>query len=88
MIPPAPIGPVAITVVGLSFGAGFIPIHQQHPHARCLAICQRSQERLDQIGTAYGIERRYQNYADVVNDPDIDAVHINTPIPDDGPMSI
>ena len=87
-MPPATIRPVAIAVVGLGFGAEFIPIHQQHPHARCLAICQRSREKLDQIGTAYGIERRYQNYADLLNDPDIDAVHINTPIPDHGPMSI
>ena len=79
---------VSIAVVGLGFGAEFIPIHQRHPHARCAAICQRSREKLDRIGDAHGIDRRYQRFADVLADPDIDAVHINSPIPDHGPMAI
>lgn len=80
--------PVRTAIVGLGFGAEFIPIHQRHPHAELVAICQRSREKLDQIGAAYGVERRYQSYADVLQDRDIDAVHINSPIPDHGPMSI
>jgi predicted dehydrogenase len=80
--------PVRTAIVGLGFGAEFIPIHQRHPHAQFVAICQRSRDKLDQVGKAYGVERRYPNYADVLNDKDIDAVHINSPIPDHGPMSV
>ena len=33
---------VRIAVVGLGFGAEFIPIHQRHPHVELGAICPRS----------------------------------------------
>ncbi|MFM7076469.1 MAG: Gfo/Idh/MocA family protein, partial [Planctomycetaceae bacterium] len=79
---------VRVAVVGLGFGAEFIPIHQRHPHAELVAICQRSRDKLDQVGTQYGVERRYTSYADVLKDPDVDFVHINSPIPDHAPMSI
>ena len=79
---------VRTAIIGLGFGAEFIPIHQRHPHAELVAICQRSKDKLDQVGKAYGVERRYQSYADVLNDKDVDAVHINSPIPDHAVMSI
>jgi len=80
--------PVRIAVVGLGFGAEFIPIHQRHPHVELTAICQRSRDKLDQVGKAFGVERRYTSYADVLRDSEVDAVHINSPIPDHAPMSI
>ena len=79
---------VRIAIVGLGFGAEFIPIHQRHPHAELVAICQRSREKLDQVGKAFGVERRYERYADLLACPDVDAVHINSPIPDHAPMAI
>jgi predicted dehydrogenase len=75
-------------IVGLGFGAEFIPIHQRHPHAELVAICQRSRAKIDEIGTAHGIDRRYTDYAELLKDKDIDAVHINSPIPDHAAMSI
>lgn len=75
-------------IVGLGFGAEFIPIYQRHPNAEMFAICQRNQESLDKIGDAFGIERRYTDYADLLKDPDVDFVHINTPIPDHAEMTI
>ncbi len=80
--------PVNVALVGLGFGAEFIPIYQAHPHANIVAICQRSRAQLDKIGDAFGIERRYTNYADLLKDRDVEAVHINTPIPDHAPQSI
>ncbi|MFT7677137.1 MAG: putative dehydrogenase [Planctomycetota bacterium] len=80
--------PLRIAIIGLGFGCEFIPIYKQHPDAELVAICQRSKAKLDQIGDAYGIEKRFTDYADVLRDPDIDAVHINTPIPNHGPMSV
>ncbi len=80
--------PVRIAVVGLGFGAEFIPIHQRHPNAELVAICQRSEGKLNQVGDAYGVERRYTSYADLLADKEIDAVHINSPIPDHAPMSL
>jgi len=80
--------PLRIAVVGLGFGAEFIPIHQRHPLARLVAVCQRSREKLDAVADAHGVERRYTSYAELLADRDIDAVHINSPIPDHAPMSI
>lgn len=77
-----------IAIVGLGFGAEFIPIYQRHPHANMYAICQRNVEKLNEIGDAYGIEKRYSNYDELLADPDIDAVHINSPIPNHADQSI
>jgi predicted dehydrogenase len=79
---------VRTAIVGLGFGAEFIPIHQRHPHAELVAICQRSPAKLDELGKAHGVERRYQSYAHLLKDKEIDAVHINSPIPDHAAMSI
>ena len=74
--------PINIAIVGLGFGAEFIPIYQRHPGANLVALCQRSREKLQEIGRAAEIEKLYTNYDELLADPEIDAVHINTPIPD------
>lgn len=79
---------VNVAIIGLGFGAEFIPIYLKHPHANMYAICQRNSERMNQIGDAFGIDKRYSNYDDVLADPEVDYVHINSPIPDHGWMSI
>lgn len=79
---------INIAIIGLGFGAEFIPIYQGHPNANMYAICQRNKKKLNAIGDAFGIEKRYQKYEDVLNDPEVDAVHINTPIPDHAAQSI
>ena len=85
---PSPSRKLRTAIVGLGFGAEFIPIHQRHPQAQLVAICQRSRDKLDQIGRAHGVERRYESYAELLRDKEIDAVHINSPIPDHAAMSL
>lgn len=79
---------INIAIVGLGFGAEFIPIYQQHPHANMYAICQRNPEKLQEIGNAFQIEKRYVSYEDLLKDPLVDAVHINTPIQNHAEQSI
>lgn len=79
---------VNVAIIGLGFGAEFIPIYQHHPNAHMYAICQRNPEKLNAVGDAFGVEVRYTDFADVLKDPNVDAVHINSPIPDHGWMSI
>ncbi len=69
-----------IAIVGLGFGAEFIPIYQRHPHTNMYAICQRTEEKLNAIGDAFNIEKRYTSFDDLLADPDVDVVHINSPI--------
>jgi predicted dehydrogenase len=79
---------INLAVVGLGFGAEFIPIHQKHPNANLVALCQRNKEKLDKVGDTFKIAKRYTSYEDLLKDPGVDAVHINSPIPDHAPMSI
>ncbi|MFT5734211.1 MAG: putative dehydrogenase [Planctomycetota bacterium] len=75
-------------IVGLGFGAEFIPIYQRHPNANMYAICQRDKAKLDAVGDAFGVEQRYTDYAELLKDPKVDFVHINTPIPAHAEMTI
>jgi predicted dehydrogenase len=77
-----------IAVVGLGFGAEFIPIWQRHPHTHCYAICQRNPEKLKECGDYWKVENRFTEFEDLLRDPNVHAVHINSPIPDHGWMSI
>ncbi len=81
---------VNVAIVGLGFGAEFIPIYQAHPDAEMYAICRRNRAELDACGAKFGIpkERRFTDYGAMLKDPNIDAVHINSPIPEHGAQTI
>jgi predicted dehydrogenase len=80
--------PVRVAIVGLGFGAEFIPIYQAHPGAEMYGVCQRNPEHLQETGKKFGVPKLFSSYADVLRDPDVDFVHINSPIPDHAPMSL
>ncbi|GAB1823831.1 Gfo/Idh/MocA family protein [Herbidospora sp. RD11066] len=71
---------VRVALAGLGFGAEFIPIYQAHPNAELVAVCQRSEGPLNELADHFGIEGRHTDYDEMLADPTIDAVHINTPI--------
>ena len=80
--------PIRVAIIGLGFGAEFIPIYQKYPGAEIYAICRRDRKGLDECGDRYGIKTRYTDYRELLKDPNIDAVHINSPIPDHAWMSV
>ena len=80
--------PIRVAIIGLGFGAEFIPIYQKYPGAEIHAICRRGQKGLDECGDRYGVKARYTDYRELLKDPDVDAVHINSPIPDHAWMSV
>jgi predicted dehydrogenase len=71
---------VNMAIIGLGFGAEFIPIYQKHADVNMYAICQRNTENLNEVGDAFGIDSRYSSYEELLSDSNVDAVHINTPI--------
>ena len=77
-----------IALVGLGFGAEFIPIHQAHPNANLVAVCRRNEVKMNAVADQFSIPKRYTDYDKLLADPEIDAVHINSPIPDHAPQSI
>jgi predicted dehydrogenase len=79
---------INVAIIGLGFGAEFIPIYQAHPNATLFAVCQRNKKKLDAVADAFEVPRRYESYDELLQDPEINAVHINTPIPDHAEQSI
>ncbi|MEX0792504.1 MAG: Gfo/Idh/MocA family oxidoreductase [Pirellulaceae bacterium] len=77
-----------VAVIGLGFGAEFLPIYQAHPHANPYAVCRRDEKQLHEVADAFEIEKRYTTFDQVLADPAVDFVHINSPIPDHGWMSL
>lgn len=80
--------PLRVAMVGLGFGAEFIPIYQALEGVEVAAICRRDEVALNMCGDQFGIEKRYQTFEEVLSDPTIDFVHINSPIKDHARMSL
>ena len=79
---------VKVAIVGLGFGAEFIPIYKSHPDAELVAVCRRNKAELDKCAEQFGVKMRFTSYEELLRDPEIDAVHINSPIPDHAPQSL
>jgi predicted dehydrogenase len=71
-----------VAVVGLGFGAEFVPIYLDHPDVRSVAACDADPVRLERVARRFGIKKLYGGVADVVRSDDIDAVHLVSGIPD------
>ena len=79
---------VNVAMIGLGFGAEFIPIYQAHPNTNVMALCRRNEAALKKSGEQFGIDGLYTDYDEVLTNPDIDFVHINSPINDHAWMSL
>jgi predicted dehydrogenase len=79
---------VKVAIVGLGFGAEFIPIYQKHPDAECYAICQRNENHLNEIGDQFGIDNRFTKFEDLLGIDELDAIHVVSPIADHAWMSL
>ena len=74
---------VRIAVVGLRFGASFVPIYQQHPDVEAVAVCDLDPERRNAAGDKNGVpaEQRLESLDTVLASGAWDAVHLATPVP-------
>jgi predicted dehydrogenase len=73
---------IRIAVVGLGFGAEFVPIYLDHPAVQEVSICDADAARLERTGNRFRVERRYKDVRDVIASAEIDAVHLVSGIPD------
>ncbi|WP_404308537.1 Gfo/Idh/MocA family protein [Neorhodopirellula lusitana] len=77
-----------MAMVGLGFGSEFIPIYQAHPNAEVVAVCRRNEREMNKTADQFGIKVRYTDFEQVLADPNVDCVHINSPIGDHAWMSL
>ena len=52
----------------------------EDPASELLAVCRRNAAALEQFCSDFGVVRGYTDEADLIGDPDIDAVYIATPV--------
>jgi predicted dehydrogenase len=71
---------IRIAVVGLNFGAAFVPIYQNHPDVERVAVCDPDEARLNSVGERFGIRERFSRLDDILAS-ECDAVHLLTPVP-------
>jgi predicted dehydrogenase len=79
---------VSVAVVGLGFGAEFVPIYLDHPDVRSVAICDASPERLTKTAGMFGVKQCFNDLNEVLISQEIDAVHLVTGIPDHARQTI
>ncbi len=74
-------GKINVALAGLSFGAEFVPIFLHHPWVESLTICDSDPAVLQKIGDRFEVAKRVSDLDTILNDDDLDAVHLVTPIP-------
>jgi len=72
---------IRVALVGLGFGAEFIPIYLHHPNVESLVICDSNEKVLNKIGDKFMVKRRVDDLQKIVDSDECDAVHLVTPIP-------
>ena len=75
-------GKIRIGLAGLGFGAEFVPIYLDHPDVASVAVCDADAVRMGYCAERFGIRRRFNDLAEILQADDIDAVHLVTGIPD------
>lgn len=81
---------INIAVVGLSFGLEFVPIYLAHPDVNQVYVVDTNESLLEVTRKRYDIpdEFCFTDIHDILNRPDIDAVHLVTPPASHAPLSI
>lgn len=77
-----------VAVVGIGFGAEFVPIYQAHPRVASVALCDTDPIVLKNASENFKIAEVYTSLDDVLAEPHIDAVHLVTPIPQHAKQTI
>ena len=72
---------VRVALVGLGFGAEFVPIYLHHPDVASLTICDASEQIVNAVGDKFRVSQRSTDFQQLLDSDEIDAVHLVTPIP-------
>ncbi|MBQ8432426.1 MAG: Gfo/Idh/MocA family oxidoreductase [Clostridia bacterium] len=81
---------LCVALVGVSFGASFIPIYLQHPQVDRLILVDTDTELLKRKADKFLLSEEHctTDYNEVLNDPTVDAIHLVVPPALHAPMSI
>ena len=71
---------VTVAVVGLGFGADFVPLYLSHPDVERVVPVDPDDVRREWLARTYGLDPGTGELREVLADPEVDAVHLLTPI--------
>lgn len=72
---------INVALVGLGFGGAFLPIYKKHPLVGKIKIFDTNSHLQEHFLKEIGADGCYNNFQEILDDPEIDAVHLVTPIP-------
>lgn len=72
---------VTVAVVGLGFGADFVPLYLCHPDTERVVLVDPDLARRERVARAYGLDPGVSELQEVLEDPEVDALHLLTPVP-------
>jgi predicted dehydrogenase len=79
---------IKVGIIGMGFGKEFVAIYQKLSGTEVKAISQRDATSLEKNADFFGIECRYTDWRDMLGNPDIDAIHVVSPIMDHADMTV
>lgn len=68
-------GKLRVALVGVSFGAEFVPIYLKHPDVDSLVLVDTNEKLLNTVGDKFLLEERLTDFNAMLEDKTIDAVH-------------
>lgn len=71
---------ITVAVVGLRFGADFVPIYRSHPDVDDVVLVDADPARRLEVARRFGLAEGYASLDDALADPRVDAVHLLTPV--------
>ena len=66
-------------VIGLRMGLSHVYRYQNNSRCECVAICDLNQELLESVGNERGIEKRYDDYREMLEREELDLVSVAVP---------
>jgi predicted dehydrogenase len=72
---------VRVAIVGMGFGASFVPIYLHHPDVAGVGIVDPDTATLHNAGDRFDIEQRHTSLDEILQSNAYDAIHLVTPIP-------
>ena len=72
---------INIVVVGLGFGGVFVRIYRDHPNVGITGVFDTNSELVGNIADKMRPDKVYSSFEEILQDRDVDAVHLISPIP-------
>ena len=72
---------INVVLAGLGFGYSFVPIYVDHPMVGTVGIFDPDRTVAARAAAQFRVDRVYDSFEEILADPQVDAVHLISPIP-------